>query len=399
MTDAPHAPLVKRVPTGAWMTLLWCVAIACTLGWLPGLPLFRGTAGPRLVVFESFSSTCWQLLAPTVVMVLSAFLLRRRPLFALAVLLAASLAAAAIPSPRPVVFLPVVPVGIAICFIAASRPRRVSAGSAAATVGILWFRWLAPVPQRGLHRDTLAEWLVIALAAAVAWLIGYAIRQNRGYAEELRAHAITAERLRIAREVHDMVAHSIGIIAIQAGAGSRVIDTQPEAARDALSAIEATSRDTLAALQHMLSAWRRAGQDHEADALPPGPTPGLTEVNDLVRTAMDAGVHLDVQWRGPRRQLPADIDASAFRIIQEAVTNVIRHAGASQCQVIIDQHDSDLAIEVIDNGCGGAMNGAGYGIAGMRERAALLHGHLTAGPQPAGGFRVAAQLPVPAAVR
>jgi signal transduction histidine kinase len=244
MTAAPRAPLVKRVPPGVWMVLLWCAAIACTLSTprLPGLPLI----GPRLQSGGSFSSVCWQLIAPGAVMILSAVLLRRRPLAALAVLLAGSLAAAAVPSPVPVVFLPVVPVGIAVCVIAAARPWRVSAGCAAVAVVMLCGRNATlGLPVRALSAGTLAVWLVIALAVAVAWLTGYAIGQNRCYAEELRAHAVTTERLRIAREVHDMVAHSIGIIAIQAGAGSRVIDTQPAMARDALSVIEATSRQTL----------------------------------------------------------------------------------------------------------------------------------------------------------
>lgn len=380
------------------MVLAWCAAIACTLGWLPGLPLL---SGPRLAGFGSgLSAICWQLLAPAGIMVASGMLLRSRPLPALAVLLASSLAAAAIPGPRPVVFLPLVPVSIAVSVIAATRSRRVSASSAAVAAGALCSRWLVPLPRRGLARDTLSEWLVIALAAAVAWLIGRAIRQNRGYAQALRAHAVTAERLRIAREVHDMVAHSIGIIAIQAGAGSRVIDTQPAVARDALTAIETTSRDTLAGLRRMLGTLRGTERHREAGLLPPGSAPGVADVSNLATTAMDAGVRVDVHWRGPRRQLPPAIDTAAFRIIQEAVTNVARHAGTSQCQVIIDQRDAGLAIEILDDGRGGGgTNGTGYGIAGMRERATLLHGHLSAGPRPGGGFRVAAWLPLPAPVR
>jgi signal transduction histidine kinase len=131
----------------------------------------------------------------------------------------------------------------------------------------------------------------------------------------------------------------------------------------------------------------------------PGAAPGLADVARLASTVRDAGVEVDVQWRGPRQQLPADIDTSAFRIIQEAVTNVVRHAGTSQCQVIIDQRDSELAIEVTDDRRGGAVNCTGHGIAGMRERAALLHGDLSAGPRPGGGFRVAARLPVPSPAR
>ena len=114
---------------------------------------------------------------------------------------------------------------------------------------------------------------------------------------------------------------------------------------------------------------------------------------------LDAGVQVDVDWHGSREPLPADIDASAFRIIQEAVTNVVRHAGTGQCQVSIGQQDGQLSIEVTDSGRGGSAAGTGYGITGMRERAALLGGDFSAGPRPGGGFRVTARLPLPAPAR
>ena len=114
---------------------------------------------------------------------------------------------------------------------------------------------------------------------------------------------------------------------------------------------------------------------------------------------LDAGVQVDVDWHGSREPLPADIDLSAFRIIQEAVTNVVRHAGTSQCRVLIDQQDGQLSIEITDSGRGGTVAGTGYGITGMRERAKLLGGDFSAGPRPGGGFHVAARLPVPAPAR
>jgi signal transduction histidine kinase len=229
------------------------------------------------------------------------------------------------------------------------------------------------------------------------------MRQSHVHAETLRAQAtvqaVTAERLRIARELHDMVAHSIGIIAIQAGVGSRVIDTQPAEARNALSAIEATSRETLSGLRRMLGALRRAEPGSESEAAPLDPSPGLADLDRLAATTADAGVRVEVQWRGQRRPLPADIDLSAFRIIQEAVTNVVRHAGTGHCRVSIDHQDEELSIEVVDDGRGCTIAGTGYGVIGMRERVGLLHGDLSVGPRPEGGFRVAARLPVPAGVR
>jgi signal transduction histidine kinase len=240
----------------------------------------------------------------------------------------------------------------------------------------------------------------MALGLVVVWQIGHSVRQRREYAEARREQAATqavqAERLRIARELHDMIAHSIGVIAIQAGVGSRVMDTQPAEARNALNAIEDTSRETLAGLRRMLGALRRT----DPGSAPRDPSPGLADLDGLVARSADAGVRVDVRRLGEELELPADLDLSAFRIVQEAVTNVIRHAGAHECRVVLDHRDEELLIEVTDDGRGAAGTpGTGYGIAGMRERAALLHGRFSAGPRPEGGFFVSVRLPIPAAVR
>jgi signal transduction histidine kinase len=333
----------------------------------------------------------------------SAFLLRRRPLTAVAVTLGGSVFTTALEPPRASTLLIVLTgaAGIEICYIAATRTRRVSA-TAAAMVGV---SLLIPLP--GGDRLALLRGAsvgpAVALVTIIAWLIGNSIRQAQAQAELLRAQAaaqtVVAERLRIARELHDIVAHSIGIIAIQAGAGRRVFDARPAEARDALAAIEATSRETLAGLRRMVTGLRRAGPEPGPDRAPLGPAPGLAGIERLAAMTLDAGVQVDVAWHGSREPLPADIDLSAFRIIQEAVTNVVRHAGTSQCRVLIDQQDGQLSIEVTDSGRGGSAAGTGYGITGMRERAALLGGDFSAGPRPGGGFRVAARLPVPAPAR
>jgi len=243
----------------------------------------------------------------------------------------------------------------------------------------------------------------MALATIIAWLIGHSIRQAQAQAELLRTQAAAqtalAERLRIAREVHDIVAHSIGIIAIQAGSGRSVFDARPDEARDALAVIEDASRETLSGLRRMVTGLRSAEAEPGREPAPLGPAPGLADIERLAATTQDAGVRVEVDWRGSREPLPADIDLSAFRIIQEAVTNVVRHAGTDRCQVVIDQQDGQLSIEVTDSGHGGTPAGTGYGITGMRERAALLGGDFSAGPRPGGGFRVAARLPVPAPAR
>jgi signal transduction histidine kinase len=149
----------------------------------------------------------------------------------------------------------------------------------------------------------------------------------------------------------------------------------------------------------MVTGLRRAEPEPGPGQAPLGPAPGLADIERLAATALNAGVKVDVDWPGSREPLPADIDLSAFRIIQEAVTNVVCHAGTGQCLVLIDQQDGQLSIEVTDSGRGGGVAGTGYGITGMRERAALLGGDFSAGPRPGGGFRVAARLPVPAPAR
>jgi signal transduction histidine kinase len=157
----------------------------------------------------------------------------------------------------------------------------------------------------------------------------------------------------------------------------------------------------------MLTGLRRAGPEagpERGSQAGPGqaprePAPGLADLDRLAATTLDAGVLVDVYWHGSRAPLPADIDLSAYRIIQEAITNVVRHAGTSQCRVSIDREDSQLSIEIVDSGRGGAIAGTGFGIVGMRERAGLLGGDFSAGPRAGGGFRVAARLPVPVPAR
>jgi signal transduction histidine kinase len=341
----------------------------------------------------------------------SALLLRRRPLTALAVLFGGSAAAMALESSVPAGTLQIVAAcaaDIEICYIAATRTRRVSVTGVAMAGADLLILLLA-VPSTGTHPGGNAEsalapvTIAVPLLTVIAWLIGNSIRQAHARAELVRAQAAAqagmAERLRIARELHDSVAHSIGIIAIQAGSGRRVFDARPDEARDALATIEATSRETLSGLRRMVKGLRNADPEPGPGQAPLDPAPGLGGIERLAAVTLDAGVQVDVDWHVSRQPLPADVDASAFRIIQEAVTNVVRHAGTGQCRVSINQQDGHLSIEVTDSGRGGSGAGTGYGITGMRERAALLGGDFSAGPRPGGGFRVTARLPLPAPAR
>jgi signal transduction histidine kinase len=345
------------------------------------------------------------------VLLVSALLVRRWPLLALAVTLGGLVATMALqPSPVSAALVVLaVAAGLEVCYLAATRTRKVSVTGVAMTAGVGLLIPLLGVPSGGSVRISSAvpgvpvATVAIALVTVIAWLLGHSIRQAQDRAELVRvqagAQAAMEERLRIARELHDMVAHSIGIIAIQAGSGRRVFDARPDQARDALAAIEATSRETLSGLRRMVTGLRHAEPGPGPGQAPMGSAPGLADIERLAATALDAGVRVEVDWRGSQEPLPADIDLSAFRIIQEAVTNVVHHAGTGQCQVLIDQQDGQLSIEVTDSGRGGTAAGTGYGITGMRERAALLGGDFSAGPRPGGGFRVAARLPVPAPAR
>jgi signal transduction histidine kinase len=380
----------------------------------------------------------WELPVLLCIVLASGLGLRRWPLAALGVLVAGSLGvvlggsvATTVLRSGPVIaglLVVICAAGLEICYLAATRTRRVwLAGLAMVGVSLLAGVLAVPhtesalVPYGGVGQtqgEVIAA-IAVVLVTVIGWLIGYSVRQAHDRAELVRAQAAAqtalAERLRIARELHDMVAHSIGIIAIQAGAGHRVFDASPAEARDALAAIEATSRETLSGLRRMVTGLRRA--ETESGQAPSGSAPvvpapggdggreppmreaGLADLERLAAATQEAGVRVDVDWQGARAPLPADLDLAAFRIIQEAVTNVVHHAGTDQCRVSIGQQDGQLSIEVTDRGRGGDPSGTGFGIIGMRERAELLGGDFTAGPRPEGGFRVAARLPVPAAAR
>ncbi|MFE1794970.1 sensor histidine kinase [Streptomyces sp. NPDC059517] len=385
--------------------LAWCSGIAyVVMLYVVVLNTGRELTGMRLLL----AALPCVLLLPLVL---------RRPLPALVLLLSASFTATvgtdSVMATGPGVLGSVPPVGtqawqiaslqavliaLTVGWTAATRSRPTSAVAALVALGV-------QIGSASYYREGSSSFLAasafLALTMVTAWTVGHSVRERRQHTADLRARAaeqaVTAERLRIARELHDMVAHSIGVIAIQAGVGRRVIDTQPSEARNALAAIEDTSRDTLAGLRRMLGALRQADP---ADTAPLGPTPVLADLGALVERTRDAGVRVDIDRQGEGRPLPTEIELSAYSIIQEAITNVVRHSGADACRVTVDCREDDLSIEITDEGRGrsGLPGAAGYGLTGMRERAELLHGEFTAGPRAEGGFRVAARLPVPAAV-
>ncbi|MCK7626484.1 sensor histidine kinase [Streptomyces sp. RS10V-4] len=391
MSATPPRPALPWHPRpAARAALAWCGALAYPFA------LFLTTRG------TPFDSPGLPLVSAAAVTVLPLALLRRHPLPALALILLGTYATATT-SPFPqVVYLLVLAHDLATAYLVATRTRRTAVTAAALTLATQ----LAVTARLGTGPDGFTRTTVtLVLALTAAWLTGHSVRERREHAAALRsqtaAQAVAAERLRIARELHDMIAHSIGVIAIQAGVGRRVIDTQPDQARNALATIEDTSRETLAGLRRTLGALRHTEPGRTAPAAPREPAPGLADLDRLAAATGNAGVDVHVQWRGERRPLPPDIDLAAFRIVQESLTNVVRHADTPDCRVTLGCQGGELTIEVTDDGRGdrgGRTPGTGYGLTGMRERVTLLRGQFTAGPRPEGGFRVTARLPLPEGV-
>ena len=252
-----------------------------------------------------------------------------------------------------------------------------------------------------------ATWANVFFAGVfymAAYFFGSTLRNRRLYLDQLEeraaalererdeeAHrAVAEERLHIAQELHDVVAHSMGVIAVQAGVGAYIIDVDKAEAKKSLEAISQTSRSALAEIRRMLGVLR---EDEGAEY---APAPGLGELERLVQEICGAGVDTHVSYEGSRHELPAGVDFTAYRIIQESLTNVLKHGGpAVHADVTIAYEPDLLRIEVIDDGRGvnGAGPGTGHGLMGMRERVGVYGGSFQAGPHAGGGFRVAVTLP------
>ena len=261
----------------------------------------------------------------------------------------------------------------------------------------------------------LASWVSTLLGAAVAWLVGENMRHRRArwHALEERAalleertrmldrereertrQALVGERLRIARELHDVVAHSMSVVAVQSGMAQLVLDTRPEDARSALAAIESTSRSALTEMRRLLEVLRQDDEPHAALA----PAPGLADVPALVEHVRGTGRLVDLTVDGDVARVPQALDLTGYRIVQEALTNVVKHGGGrAAVRVAVDD---DLRIEVTDTGRteitepAASTTAGGHGLVGMRERVAVFAGCLDAEQLPDGGFRVVARLPL-----
>ncbi len=574
MRTTPRPPLTKRLRPGHWRAIDWFIAAGSGLILFASIrkSLVRQAVGPVLVqVYGPTRLADVLTLLLVASAVLAVALRRRRPTVMLGVLLAGSVVEGVLAGPSTGAFAFFGPIGYVLYLIAATYERKQAAARVlgAVVITLIIDELLLNVagagdPFSGGPSPAVNVLIPAVLCVVIAWSAGYIVRQRRRYSiglqEEAASKAVAEERLRIARELHDVVAHSMSVIAVQAGYGQYVIDTQPEDARTALGAIQTTSREALDEMRRMLGALRQADEaaqaraeearakaasettetsgsgqageaaglggerndwstvgyprseggnprpegEYPADSLdeatadllrraPPDllgeadagpetaaeagaaksdtdasrpyyalgalislfrqggsmstapspvdsidnaaaplfPSPRLDDLDRLLNRTAGAGVRVALRRRGTPRVLLPSIDLSAYRIIQEALTNVVKHAHASRCEVVIDYGATELTIRVTDSGAGmptptltGATSASGgpttavgrglatvtaatrhglladplpggHGIIGMRERVSLLGGQFSAGPLPGYGFEVVARIPLP----
>jgi signal transduction histidine kinase len=333
---------------------------------------------------------------------------RQRPLLVFAVVLAANTAyyAVAFPPSQFDFGLP-----IALFTVAAECSQRTSLLACVTVLVLFAAQWLGGV---GVYWSS-ANWvrvLYLVFFFSAVWAWGRYVRIRRAYTAELAARAeqaerdrqqeaqraVAAERARIARELHDVVAHHLSVMVIQAGAARRLLDDDPEQARAALAAIEESGRQGLGAMPGLLRALR---DDQQLDdGLAPQPT--LSELEALVAQVQAAGLPVQLRIEGTPRPLPAAVDLSAYRVAQEALTNTLKHAGPARAQLLVRYGRDALEITAVDDGSGteptanGPSRPGGQGLVGMRERVSLFGGELRAGARPEGGFGVFARFPLEA---
>jgi signal transduction histidine kinase len=402
VADAPPGPVVYRCAVtvteevqqasnqrpGAWRG--WRLDLAVTLAVAVVQVLGTRAAAQGQPAREPFDALAYILLVAGPV----ALLFRRRvPVAVYAFVFSATLGYSVIGYAQGPIFVSLV----VAFFTVVTTGHRLAAvlGLAAGYFGFLWLPYLLdrePAPSLGAILG-LAAWLLVLLSAAefVRVRRERALEAARIREEEARRRA-SEERLRIARELHDALGHHISLINVRAGVALHLNEELPEQARSALDAIRQASKEALTELRSVLDILRQS--DEQATW---SPTPTLAGLDNLVSRAAGAGLTVRTETVGEVRPLPYGVDVAAFRIVQEALTNVARHAGPATAAVQVAYGPRDLTVQVDDDGRGPAPQGkpgSGKGILGMRERVAALRGELEAGPRPGGGFRVRARFPL-----
>jgi signal transduction histidine kinase len=347
---------------------------------------------------EYLTGSSWVYLPVALMMTVPLAWRRQAPLVVVTLVMGAFAAQSLILDPTPTPDVELIPALIAVYSVAAHGRRWVpyAGGCIGLVAGLVWLG--------------LDDFLLPVVMFGGAWLAGRLVQKRQLYAQafaeraqvlerERDANARVAaaeERVRIAREMHDVVGHSVSVMVVQAGAERLALGDERPATREALLSIERTGREALAEMSRLLGILRKDGE-----GLALAPRPSLAQVDALVQTVRDAGLPVELRVEGARAELPPGVDVSAYRIVQEALTNVVKHAGSAHASVVVRYEDRAVEVEVTDDG-NGSVNGntAGFGLAGMRERVELLGGTLEAGNRGAGGgFTVKARLPVGRATR
>ena len=281
---------------------------------------------------------------------------------------------------------------------------------------VLLVQPLIVLDPRDRPGTSLGDTVVGVLVLIAVWVWGDSRRVRREQVEMIEERALRAElerdeqarvavreeRARIAREMHDIVAHSVSVMVVQAGAARRLVERDPAAAAEAAGLVEATGRDALREMRRAVGVLRANGDGGEAGDAPPAalePQPALSDVPALIDGYRDAGLDVRLRTDGDPRRLASGVELAAYRIIQEALTNTIKHAGPARAEVRLAYEPGTLTVVVADDGRGAGFEQGpgGHGLAGMRERVAVCDGDFDAGPRPGGGFRVRARLPLEAA--
>ena len=273
-----------------------------------------------------------------------------------------------------------------------------------AIVGWVLTVTVAGIVDRNDPKGSIGNWVFISIVFGVAWLVGFAYSGATRQAEEARARAreaerereerarlaVSEERARIARELHDVVGHSVSVMTVQASAVRRLLKPEQEREREALLIVEQTGREAMAEMRRMVGVLRRP---EEAPAL--APQPSLEHLDKLVEHARESGLPVTLKIEGDAVQLPAGVDLTAYRLVQEGLTNALKHARAKNAEVLVRYSNGFVELSVTDDGSGdGGGDSGGHGLVGMRERISVYGGNLEAGPRPEGGYRLRATLPV-----
>jgi signal transduction histidine kinase len=291
------------------------------------------------------------------------------------------------------------PIGMAVAFLLGNLRSPGRAG-----IGLVVVVGSAATLVNNIPGHTTAELIFVPLEFAISWLAGFALRERAEQVEaaELRAAlaererdaaariAVAEERARIARELHDIVAHAVSVMVLQVGAVRHKLPRALDEDRDALARVEQAGRTALVEMRRLLGAMRREG-----DSLELAPQPGLDGLDSLLADVGSAGLPVELHVEGDPFPLPRAIDLSAYRIVQEGLTNSLKHAHAGRADVTVRYHTDQLELEVADDGAGaGTTDGLGHGLVGIRERVKIYGGEMNAGTQPGGGFVLSARLPV-----